>query len=310
MTVKANYDLSAIHKICNYAALEGSDIISVLNSKPVNIMFTGITDTLAGNSASYLSDNNILLKIRFSKQPDASLAACLNKKTMNSIMSLLIEDFSIDDETDEMFEVGISALKQILNKICSRTYSKLYTDPSADESDINEITDIRIIKDIQSDCPDFTVTYSYMASFIINSDTPFGSVSIFIPSGFADSSRSFNETKAFISDNINNIPTVRKEHTRTGCDSCLSDTQFNNLNLLLDVPLELSVEIGSARYRIEDILSFTNGSIVDLDCTADTPVDVMVNGHLIAKGEIVVVDSSFGVRVTEIIQSGVTDIFR
>lgn len=74
-----------------------------------------------------------------------------------------------------------------------------------------------------------------------------------------------------------------------------------NLGLILDVGLQLSVELGRTHKKIKDILELNIGSIVELDKLAGEPVELLVNGKLIAKGEVVVIDENFGVRVTEII---------
>lgn len=73
-----------------------------------------------------------------------------------------------------------------------------------------------------------------------------------------------------------------------------------NLELILDVGLQLSVELGRTTKRIKDILELSTGSILELDKLAGEPVDIIVNGKLLAKGEVVVIDENFGVRVTEI----------
>lgn len=74
-----------------------------------------------------------------------------------------------------------------------------------------------------------------------------------------------------------------------------------NLDLLLDIPLGLTVELGRTKKLIRDILDFTTGSIIELDTLAGEPVDILVNNKLIARGEVVVIDESFGVRVTDIL---------
>ncbi|TMV52041.1 flagellar motor switch phosphatase FliY [Paenibacillus mesophilus] len=74
-----------------------------------------------------------------------------------------------------------------------------------------------------------------------------------------------------------------------------------NLNLLLDIPLKVTVELGRTKKLIKDILEFSQGSIIELDKLAGEPVDILVNNKLIAKGEVVVIDENFGVRVTDII---------
>ena len=74
-----------------------------------------------------------------------------------------------------------------------------------------------------------------------------------------------------------------------------------NLKLILDVPLEVTVELGSTRMRIKEILELGVGSVIELDKLASDPVDVYVNGKLIARGEVVVIDESFGIKITDII---------
>lgn len=74
-----------------------------------------------------------------------------------------------------------------------------------------------------------------------------------------------------------------------------------NIDLIMDVPLEVTVELGRTKKSIQEILDFTPGTIIELNKIAGEPIDVLVNGKLVAKGEVVVIDESFGVRVTEII---------
>lgn len=75
-----------------------------------------------------------------------------------------------------------------------------------------------------------------------------------------------------------------------------------NMNLIMDVPLEVTVELGRTRKNISDILDFAPGTIIELDKIAGEPIDVLVNGKFVAKGEVVVIEESFGIRVTEIIK--------
>ncbi|MEN2464564.1 flagellar motor switch phosphatase FliY [Ornithinibacillus sp. JPR2-1] len=78
-------------------------------------------------------------------------------------------------------------------------------------------------------------------------------------------------------------------------------SQPRNLDMLLDIPLKVTVELGRTRRTVKDILDLTAGSIIELDKLAGEPVDILVNEKLIAQGEVVVIDENFGVRVTDII---------
>ncbi len=73
------------------------------------------------------------------------------------------------------------------------------------------------------------------------------------------------------------------------------------MDLLLGVNLDVSVEIGKAKRKIKDIVEFGQGTVIELNKQAGAPVDIMVNGRLLAHGDVVVIDDNFGVRITEIV---------
>jgi flagellar motor switch protein FliN/FliY len=77
----------------------------------------------------------------------------------------------------------------------------------------------------------------------------------------------------------------------------------NTLGNLMDVPVEMRVELGRASMTIKEILSLGEGSIIELDKLAGDTVDIYVNNKMIAKGEVVVIDENFGIRITEILDS-------
>ncbi len=81
----------------------------------------------------------------------------------------------------------------------------------------------------------------------------------------------------------------------------LGEEQAQNLDLIMSVPLEVTVEIGRTRKKVQDILSFSKGSLVILDKLAGDQVDLFVNGKCIARGEVVVIDDNFGIRIAEIL---------
>ena len=80
-------------------------------------------------------------------------------------------------------------------------------------------------------------------------------------------------------------------------------TQQENIGLIMDVPLDVTVELGRTSKSIHDILEFAPGTIIELNKIAGEPIDVLVNGKYVAKGEVVVLEESFGVRITEIINN-------
>jgi flagellar motor switch protein FliN len=75
----------------------------------------------------------------------------------------------------------------------------------------------------------------------------------------------------------------------------------NDLSMILDIPVQLTVELGRTRIPIKHILQLAQGSVVELETMAGEPMDVLVNGYLIAQGEVVVVNDKFGIRLTDIV---------
>ncbi len=80
-----------------------------------------------------------------------------------------------------------------------------------------------------------------------------------------------------------------------------SGNQTRRLDLLLDVPLDIAVELGRARMSIQDLLALGPGSVIELDKIAGEALDILVNDRLVARGEAVVVNDKFGIRITDIV---------
>jgi flagellar motor switch protein FliN len=83
--------------------------------------------------------------------------------------------------------------------------------------------------------------------------------------------------------------------------STAADGSSSDINMVLDIPVQLSVELGRTKVPIKHILQLGQGSVVELDALAGEPMDVLVNGYLIAQGEVVVVNDKFGIRLTDVV---------
>ena len=77
--------------------------------------------------------------------------------------------------------------------------------------------------------------------------------------------------------------------------------QNANLNLVMDVPVSLTIELGGCQLPMREVLQLTLGSVIQLDKAADAPVEISINGKLIARGEVVVIEDRFGVKITEVL---------
>ncbi len=78
-------------------------------------------------------------------------------------------------------------------------------------------------------------------------------------------------------------------------------TQARDLEMIMDIPVKLTVELGRTRLTIKQLLELAQGSVIELDGLAGEPMDILINGYLIAQGEVVVVEDKYGIRITEII---------
>ena len=85
--------------------------------------------------------------------------------------------------------------------------------------------------------------------------------------------------------------------------SSVTEKDFNGIDFLLDVPLEISVEVGRAKLPIKDFLRMKEGGVIELDKLADEPLDLYVNSRLIARGEAVMVNDKFGLRLIDVVSA-------
>ena len=104
--------------------------------------------------------------------------------------------------------------------------------------------------------------------------------------------------------NVEDINTARvsnlSDEIKAG-DDALNKLKVQNLDFILDIPLKVTVELGRTEVMIKDLLQLGQGSVLELDKLAGEPLEILVNGKLVAKGEVVVVNEKFGIRLTDII---------
>jgi flagellar motor switch protein FliN/FliY len=100
---------------------------------------------------------------------------------------------------------------------------------------------------------------------------------------------------------MNAVSDVRSAAFADLSASVVGGSNPGGLDLLMDVPLKISVELGRTKLLVREVLDLQSGAVVELDRMAGDPVDVLVNDKLMARGEVVVVDDKFGIRITEIL---------
>ncbi len=97
------------------------------------------------------------------------------------------------------------------------------------------------------------------------------------------------------------VPTPTPQGATASSGAAAGSSNLSDIQMVLDIPVTLSVELGRVKVPIKYILQLAQGSVVELDALAGEPMDVLVNGYLIAQGEVVVVNDKFGIRLTDIV---------
>ncbi|MGB3261785.1 flagellar motor switch phosphatase FliY [Paenisporosarcina sp.] len=115
--------------------------------------------------------------------------------------------------------------------------------------------------------------------------------------------QSTNQSTTDKSKDAGSIPNVQSVQFSSFDETNSDHSEPNNLNMLLDIPLQVTVELGRTKRMVKEILAVSQGSIIELDKLAGEPVDILINNKLIAVGEVVVIDENFGVRVTDILST-------
>ena len=114
-----------------------------------------------------------------------------------------------------------------------------------------------------------------------------------------DESKAPKETASELADPLGTVQAAQFTNFNAAPSGAMAPG--NDLNMILDIPVQLTVELGRTRIPIKHILQLAQGSVIELDALAGEPMDVLVNGYLIAQGEVVVVNDKFGIRLTDIV---------
>ena len=217
---------------------------------------------------------------------------------VKKLASILLETMY---EEGELTETDINSFKEILSQMVSalgRTLSSqvdanVEPQESNEPSKITELTDnvlqFSIALTVNDDID--TTFYYYISYDVINT------LIKVIKSKMPEKETKKEEKHEEIEERPATVSPIQFEELT---EDLIADEK-ENMNLLMDLQLQVSVELGKVKKPIQDILQFTQGTIVELDRLAGDNVDVLVSGKIIAKGEVVVVDQNFGVRITKIV---------
>jgi len=224
--------------------------------------------------------------------------------SVKKMASILLETMP---EEGELSETELNAFGEIYsqmvvalgNSLARVTDANITIQESMEESKISELEEnvlqLSIAFSVEEDVN--TTMYYYISYPVVNALL-----------GVLRSKMPKTEEKRVEKEKIEKTEELEEEITTAVQPICFEEltedlvaNQKENMNLLMDLQLQVSVELGKVKKPIKDILQFTQGTIVELDRLAGDNVDILVSGKIIAKGEVVVVDQNFGVRITKIV---------
>lgn len=263
-----------------------SQSVSEAAGQAVNFANPLTVQTVADDLIAEISAPMVVIQFTFADQPDHSQVLLINQETFANLMMVLKNDV-IKEVDDALVNDNRLILESIVNGICLAVGTAKNQVCVANELNVKyqifsfppnlQRADFLGRVQVAMSCDDLNGTVIWLmdpqsAAYIGNLEY-----------------REEGEESPFL-------------QLQSGFDAFGNHDESNGLNLLYDVPLEISVELGRVKMMVRDVLGLGTGAIVEIDKAAGEPVDVMVNGRLVARGEVVVIEDNFGVRITEIVQ--------
>lgn len=262
-----------------------SQTLSESAGQAVNFANPLTVQTQADDLIAEISAPMVVIQFSFADQPEQAQVLLLNQETFANLI-MVLKNEEISEVDDALVNENRATLEAMVNGVCLAVGNAKNQVCVANELSIKyqiftfpsnlQHSDWLCRVQVAMSCDDLSGTVIWLmdvqsAAYIGNlefragvEEEPF----LQLQTGFGDS------------------------HTEEG----------NGLNLLYDVPLEISVELGRVKMLVREVLGLGTGAIIEIDKAAGEPVDVMVNGRLVARGEVVVIEDNFGVRITEIVQ--------
>ncbi|WP_066872226.1 flagellar motor switch phosphatase FliY [Clostridium mediterraneense] len=331
-------DKDLLGEVGNISMGSASTALSQVINQPVNITTPVVSVTTISELKNKFTVPNILLEVQYTSGI-VGKNIFIMKITDAAVIANLMMGGNGVVETTELTEIEISAVQEAMNQMIgsaatsmatmfarevniSPPKSKIWESISEDISD--EIEDDEIITNISfnlkiADLVDSTImqvlpieTSKKIISIMMGEEE----LSYSTPQQI-ESTQSDTVDLANIYDEITSpkeitmtrepeeaykeVPPVQVSKAKfESLDNNKENAPYNNIDLIMDVPLEVSVVLGRTRKKIRDVLDLGVGSVIELDKLAEEPVEILVNGKQIAYGEVVVIDENFGVRITSI----------
>lgn len=280
-------------KLLDDAYNEGAVALEKIFSETTSISNVDIAIHDKESIAAKLDDTYTLVELEYSGDMYQTGALAFEKEAVKKMVSLMLEQ-----EIEEIGETENTTFVEAVSQMMI-AYAKSLSDRTGAKFDISS----KVVKESKLLARgNNVVNITYNLKIGDKVDTKFEEVI---------SIENVNEVFTFMKNNLEVAVPQQKQYEETstniqpvifeelGMSNIAGDKE--NISILMDLPLQVTVQLGKTQKDIKEILKFTEGTIVELDKLAGEDVDILVNGKEIAKGEVVVVDQNFGVRITEIV---------
>jgi len=307
-----------------------AEILSKLLNNEVELGTEELNQESANSLDSFGDMPGVFVGLNLSGEINGKAAVLVQNAYIKEILSVLMNNDDGDDGDDELNEISLGTFKELAGQMAAAFADTLTnflgSGVKIQAADIVEMSeDFDEISDFFG-CDEDDELYSLTNSFLIkdilsgnfvilNDETAMSHIINRIMGDTEEQSGGFNsftpgsaaqrpgQPMSIVRDGSINVQSASfPSFARNGSIGGIPLLQ-GNMDLLMDVPLNVTIEIGKTRKKMRDIMEFAQGTIIDLEKQAGAPVDIVVNGQLIARGDVVVIDDNFGVRITEIIGS-------
>lgn len=316
--------IDEIGEIFNISMSSASTAVAGVLEKDVEISTLSVDINTGANTSFKAFEPSVFAEYEFTKGLSGRSLLVFKEQDIKKIVSILLQK-SFTDEEFELDEVNVSAISEVLAQMmascCSALTNFVGNEITASSPTPFDAVDTDIVKNeyFKDNINIITVSFKIVITGVTDSE-----FMIALDENQANelllNLNSKVETEPVMNEGV---PSVEQESYATSVSpensynvrpaelqrysddhSHGAEEQATNLNMIMSVPLQISVEIGRTKKQIKEILELTTGSIVELNKQAGSQVDVFVNGQLIASGEVVVVDDYYGVRISEILNNG------
>lgn len=319
--------LDMIGEIANITMGSGATTLSTLLRRKIEIQYPQTDIIKFKNITTNFEGENVVVTVEYKRGLYGLNTLVLPLNLTNIIADLMLGKDVENIEERELDDISLSAVSEAMNQMMGTAstalsdFLKTNIDISPPNSRVLNFSDPNIeFPPIETDKEAYVISIKFNVKITGIAETTFWQ---FIPMKFAQKikelmEKTFGKSKAkeesskySNGQNKSNSNVIKEKKVKVQPvefsefekreEPISQNIDLSKLELLLDVPLEIKVELGSTKLNLREILELHEGSMIQLNKLAGEPLDIYANGRLIARGEVVVIDENFGIRVTEIV---------